>query len=240
MVCHWTYYQSSTRLNAINNDRNNDSALRILIADDHPLYRDALELVVNEVYPAAVIISCASQAEVLDVVQSDDSFDLILLDLKLPGATGFTCLKLIRKQTAVTPIVIVSAVEDPNTMREAIEYGATGYLPKSSSRTTMRNALQLVMSGGVFMPASAISSSWMRRSVPQQAKNSDTEHSSLTERQQTVLEHMAEGKSNKAIANELSITEITVKAHVSAILRKLGVSNRVQAAMLAKDVLQNK
>jgi DNA-binding NarL/FixJ family response regulator len=90
------------------------------------------------------------------------------------------------------------------------------------------------------MPASAVSSSWMRRSVPQQAKNSDTEHSSLTERQQTVLEHMAEGKSNKAIANELSITEITVKAHVSAILRKLGVSNRVQAAMLAKDILQRK
>jgi len=227
-------------LNAINHDGNNGAALRILIADDHPLYRDALELVVNDVYPTATIVSCASQAEVLDVVRNDDSFDLILLDLKLPDATGFTCLTLIRNRTSVTPIVIVSGVEDPRTMREAIEYGATGYLPKSSTRTTMRNALQLVMSGGVFMPASAVSSSWLRCSAPRQTKSSDSEHSSLTERQQTVLELMAEGKSNKAIANELSITEITVKAHVSAILRKLGVSNRVQAAMLAKDVLQRK
>lgn len=214
--------------------------MRILIADDHPLYRDALEHVVNDVFPSATIVSCASQEEVFDVVQNDESFDLILLDLKLPDATGFTCLKLIRNRTSVTPIVIVSAVEDASTMREAIEYGATGYLPKSSTRTTMRNALQLVMSGGVFIPASAVSSSWLRGSAPQTTKNSDPEHSSLTERQQTVLELMAEGKSNKAIANELSITEITVKAHVSAILRKLGVSNRVQAAMLAKDVLQNK
>lgn len=214
--------------------------MRILIADDHPLYRDALELVVKEVYPSADIVSCASQAEVLDVVQSDDSFDLILLDLKLPDATEFTCLTLVRNRTSVTPIVIVSAVEEATTMREAIEYGATGYLPKSSSRTTMRNALQLVMAGGVFMPASAVSSSWLRRSVRPRAKNRATEPSSLTERQQTVLEIMAEGKSNKAIANELSITEITVKAHVSAILRKLGVSNRVQAAMLAKDVLEKK
>ena len=227
-------------MNAINHDSNNDTALRILIADDHPLYRDALELVVNDVYPSATIVSCASQAEVLDVVKSDDSFDLILLDLKLPDATDLTCLTLIRNRTSVTPIVIVSAVEDSSTMREAIEYGATGYLPKSSTRATMRNALQLVMSGGVFLPASAVSSSWLRRSVPQHAKSSDTEHSSLTERQQTVLELMAEGKSNKAIANELSITEITVKAHVSAILRKLGVANRVQAAMLAKDVLKRK
>ncbi len=214
--------------------------MRILIADDHPLYRDALELVVKEVYPSADIVSCASQAEVLDVVQSDDSFDLILLDLKLPDATEFTCLTLVRNRTSVTPIVIVSAVEEATTMREAIEYGATGYLPKSSSRTTMRNALQLVMAGGVFMPAAAVSSSWLRRSVRPRAKNRATEQSSLTERQQTVLEIMAEGKSNKAIANELSITEITVKAHVSAILRKLGVSNRVQAAMLAKDVLEKK
>lgn len=237
MVCYRSYYQSSTRLNATNHNAINDAALNILIADDHPLYRDALELVVNDVFPSASIVSCASQEEVLDVVGGDDNFDLILLDLKLPGATDFSCLTLIRKRTSVTPVVIVSAVEDAGTMRDAIEQGATGYLPKSSARATMTNALQLVMSGGVFMPAAAVSSSWLRRSSPQQAKNDDKEHSSLTERQQVVLGLMAEGKSNKEIANDLSITEITVKAHVSAILRKLGVSNRVQAAMLAKDVL---
>ena len=224
MVYDLAYYQSSTSLNATDHDRNNDAALRILIADDHPLYRDALELVVNDVYPSATINSCDSQSEVLNAVQGDDSFDLILLDLKLPDAKGFSCLTLVRDRTSVTPIVIVSGVEDSTTMREAIELGATGYLPKSSSRTTMRNALQLVMTGGVFMPASAVSSSWLRSSTPRHQKNSDTEHSSLTQRQQTVLEIMAEGKSNKAIANELSITEITVKAHVSAILRKLAIT----------------
>jgi DNA-binding NarL/FixJ family response regulator len=237
MVCYRAYYQSSTRLNATNHNEINDAVLTILIADDHPLYRDALELVVNDVFPSASIVSCASQEEVLAVVDGDDNFDLILLDLKLPGATDFSCLALLRKRTSVTPIVIVSAVEDAGTMRDAIEQGATGYLPKSSARVTMRNALQLVMSGGVFMPAAAVSSDWLRRSSPQQAKSSDKQHSSLTERQQVVLELMAQGKSNKEIANDLSITEITVKAHVSAILRKLGVNNRVQAAMLAKDVL---
>jgi DNA-binding NarL/FixJ family response regulator len=212
--------------------------MRILIADDHPLYRDALELVVNDIYPGADIISCASQDEVLAVVEGDDSFDLILLDLRLPGATGFTCLSLIRKRTPVTPVVIVSALEDARTTREAMEFGATGYLAKSSTKSTMRNALQLVMSGGVFMPAAAVSGNWLRRrSSARQVQDKDPGHSSLTERQQTVLELMADGKSNKEIANDLLITEITVKAHVSAILRKLGVSNRVQAAMLAKDVL---
>jgi len=211
--------------------------MRILIADDHPLYRDALKLVVNDVYPAADVVCCASQQEVLGHVQGDDSFDLVLLDLKLPGATGFTCLSLLRKRSSVTPIVIVSAVEDPNTVREAIEHGATGYLPKSSARATMCSALQLVMSGGVFVPASAVSSDWLRRPTAGQAKSSNRDHASLTERQLIVLELMAAGKSNKEIASDLSITEITVKAHVSAILRKLEVNNRVQAAILAKDIL---
>ncbi len=215
-----------------------EAPLRILIADDHPLYRDALEHVVSDIYPGAAIVSCASQDEVLAVVEGDDSFDLILLDLKLPGATGFTCLSLIRERTPVTPVVIVSATEDARTTREAMELGATGYLAKSSTKLTMRNALQLVMSGGVFMPAAAVSGNWLRRRAsPRQVQDKDPGHASLTERQRTVLELMADGKSNKEIANDLLITEITVKAHVSAILRKLGVNNRVQAAMLAKDVL---
>ncbi len=225
----------------VDEDTRNENVSRILIADDHPLYRYALEHVASENFPAATIVSCASQDEVLAVVEDDDSFDLILLDLKLPGATGFSCLSLIRKRTPVTPIVIVSAVEDANTMREAMEFGATGYLPKSSTRATMRSALHLVMSGGVFMPASAVSGNWLRRRPgANQAKHAEAKHSTLTERQQVVLKLMADGKSNKEIANDLSITEITVKAHVSAILRKLRVSNRVQAAMLAKDILEHR
>lgn len=228
----------SNTANTVNGDTENETVMRVLIADDHPLYRDALEHVVSDIYPGADITSCASQDEVLAVVEGDDSFDLILLDLKLPGATGFTCLSLVRQRTPVTPVVIVSAVEDAKTTREAMEFGATGYLAKSSTKATMRNALQLVMSGGLFMPAAAVSGNWLRRrSSPRQGQNQDPGHAALTERQQTVLELMADGKSNKEIANDLSITEITVKAHVSAILRKLGVSNRVQAAMLAKDIL---
>lgn len=228
----------SNTANTVDGDTENETVMRVLIADDHPLYRDALEHVVSDIYPGADITSCASQDEVLAVVEGDDSFDLILLDLKLPGATGFTCLSLVRQRTPVTPVVIVSALEDARTTREAMEFGATGYLAKSSTKSTMHNALQLVMSGGVFMPAAAVSGNWLRRrSSPRQVQDADPGHSSLTERQQTVLGLMADGKSNKEIANDLSITEITVKAHVSAILRKLGVSNRVQAAMLAKDVL---
>ena len=226
----------SDTADTVDSESGNEAVLRILIADDHPLYRYALEQVVSDIFPAAAIVGSATQDEVLASVTGDDSFDLILLDLKLPGANGFTCLSQIRMRTPVTPVVIVSAVEDAGTMREAMELGATGYLPKSSTSKTMRHALQLVMSGGVFMPASAVSTNWLRQASAA-GKERETRNTALTERQQIVLELMANGKSNKEIANDLLITEITVKAHVSAILRKLGVNNRVQAAMLAKDVL---
>ncbi len=203
---------------------------RILIADDHPLYRDALQLVVSQVFTGATIAEACSQNQVLQLVTGDNCYDLILLDLKLPGASGYTCLIQLRQLAPDTPIVIISAVETPETIRQAFEYGASGYLPKSSSKEIMTNALNLVVAGGVFMPATAIGTG------PRLGEG-ESGRKGLTHRQLTVLKLMSEGKANKEIAHDLSISEITVKAHVSAILKKLGANNRVQAAMMAEKVL---
>ncbi len=201
----------------------------ILIADDHPLYRDALRLVVGQVFGEARISEACSESEVMQAV-SRHHYDLILLDLRLPEASGYTCLTRLREEAPDSPVVIISAVETPETIRRAFECGAAGYLPKSSSKEIMANALNLVVAGGVFMPAKAMG-------APGRTLPPGSDEPALTNRQRTVLALMSRGMANKEIARSLEISEITVKAHVSAILKKLGASNRVQAAMMASGVL---
>lgn len=206
---------------------------RVLIADDHPLYRDALRTVVPQACPAAQISEACSQSEVLEQVASDSSFDLIVLDLNLPGAVDYSCLKQTRQIARLTPIIIVSGLDDPAIMAEAVMAGATAYVPKSASRQVLVDAIRIIMEGGTYMPAGAMSA--LRDSQTQHAASQNgAQHEELTSRQQRVLKLLAEGHSNKHIARDLDISEITVKAHVSAILKKLGVSNRVQAALEAR------
>jgi DNA-binding NarL/FixJ family response regulator len=209
---------------------------RVLIADDHPLYRDALRTVVPQACPSANICEACSQAEVLEQVVSDSAFDLIVLDLNLPGAVGYSCLKQARQAARLTPIIVVSAIEAPATMGEAVMAGATAYVPKSASRQVLVDAIRIIMEGGTYMPApamAALRSAQASQAVPEAGANRDD----LTSRQQRVLTLLAEGFSNKHIARDLDISEITVKAHVSAILKKLGVANRVQAALEARKRL---
>ena len=204
---------------------------RVLIADDHPLYRDALRTVVPQACPAADICEACSQAEVLAQVTSDSAFDLIILDLNLPGAVGYSCLKQARQAARLTPIIVVSALETPAIMGEAVLAGATAYVPKSASRQVLVDAIRVIMEGGTYMPAMAVTALRnAQTALPPDPANRDE----LTSRQQRVLTLLAEGFSNKHIARDLDISEITVKAHVSAILKKLGVANRVQAALEAR------
>lgn len=206
---------------------------RVLIADDHPLYRDALRTVVPQACPAADICEACSQSEVLEQVVSDSSFDLIVLDLNLPGAVGYSCLKQVRRAAGLTPIIVVSAANEPATMGEALMAGATAYVPKSASRQVLIDAIRIIMEGGTYMPAMAMAALRSAQTPPPPADAAHT-HDDLTSRQQLVLKLLAEGLSNKRIARDLDISEVTVKAHVSAILKKLGVSNRVQAAIEAR------
>lgn len=216
------------------------SMLRVLIADDHPLFSEALKDITEHTFEAALCTVAADAGETLAAVVDDNSFDLILLDLFLPGVEGFSCLVSLRTRAPSTPIIVVSASDDVAVVREAFSYGAMGYLPKSSSREVMKNALRLVMSGSSYVPSEALGAIGpLRRAQAAESSDRIDEEQSLTPRQLGVLELLGEGKANKQIAFELGISEITVKAHVSAILRKLNVHNRLQAVIACRNFKNN-
>ncbi len=199
---------------------------RVLIAEDC----DALRAVVPQACPGADIGEAASQEEVLAAV-GERAFDLILLDLNLPGAVGLSCLLALRRMVPATPIVVVSAVGDPKAMQDAIMAGASAFIPKSAASQVLINALKVILAGGTYMPTGIVAA----------LRNADNAAGpgELTLRQRRVLELLSTGLSNKRIARELQISEITVKAHVSAIFRKLGVSNRMQAGLEARRLLDS-
>ena len=208
---------------------------KFLIVEDHPLYREALKGVIFRVYADAYCVEACTLDEALAAIAADDGFELILLDLVLPGTRDFSSLITLRERAPAVPIVVVSASDDEQNVRQCLAYGALGFLPKSSSTEVLENALRLVMSGGSYVPAQALGLAGLEPAgAPAPAPESTGGGHKLTPRQLRVLALMAEGKANKQIAYELGISEITVKAHVSAILRKLGVSNRVQAVLAAK------
>ncbi len=212
------------------------AAKRVLIADDHPLYRDALRAIVPQACPAADLREAACQDEVLREVTSDAAFDLIVLDLNLPGVVGLSCLQKVREIAPLTPILVVSAVDDPGTMSDVIRAGGTGYVPKSAQRQMLVDAIRMIMGGGTYLPMEGLIA--LRDTQPQpSAADLNPSRDALTSRQLRVLELLGQGKSNKQIAAQLQISEITVKAHVSSILKKMGLNNRVQAALEARKWL---
>ncbi len=213
----------------------------ILIADDHPLFHEALKGVVLDVFSGQAECVCTINVrETLRALDGNVAFDLILLDLKLPGADGFSCLVQVRSKAPSVPVVMVSSTDQVDIVRESFSYGAMGYLPKSSPQDVMKNAIRLVMSGSSYIPTEALGSFGISPFSDAEAPAAPGEQegavSALTPRQHMVLDLLVQGKANKIIAYELGISEITVKAHVSAILRKLGVSNRVQAVIAAKNI----
>jgi DNA-binding NarL/FixJ family response regulator len=211
--------------------QNSTDAPRVLIADDHPLYCDALRAVVPQACPGADISEANSQEQVLAAVAAGREFGLVLLDLNLPGATGLSCLIALKKAAPTTPIVVVSAVGDPKIMQDAIMGGASAFIPKSAPGQVLINALRVILAGGTYMPTGIVAA----------LRSGDgAAHSELTLRQRRVLELLSTGLSNKRIARALDISEITVKAHVTAIFRKLGVTNRVQAGLEARRVLESR
>lgn len=209
---------------------------RVLIADDHPLYRDALGNLVRAAFEDAVVLECEDVGSVLRLLR-EDKLDLVLLDLAMPDADELEGLRRIRDASPATPVIISSASDDPRLVRESFSLGVSGYLPKSSGTEVTRHALQLVRSGGVYVPSEALAESVAGHSAGgerSEAVPGEPAPADLTPRQLAVLALLEQGMSNKNIARELDIGEITVKAHVSAILRKLGVDNRVQAVVAAR------
>ena len=205
----------------------------ILIADDHPLFRSALrQAVTMGLGPDVRLVEVASIAELEAQLADKADWDLVLLDLNMPGAYGFSGLVLLRGQYPQIPVVMVSAQDDASIMVRSREFGASGFIPKSSSMTDIQQAVSAVLEGDVSWPPKAFEAV----QVSAEAKAASEGLASLTPQQFRVLTMVCEGLLNKQIAYELGVSEATIKAHVTAIFRKLGVRTRTQAALLLQQL----
>jgi len=215
-------------------ERHGDSG-KVLIADDHPLFREALRQVVAVTLPDHIVLQASSLGE-SEAVADVGEFDLVLLDITMPGMDGFNGLVHLRNIFPATPIIIVSADESIETIREAMTLGAWGFIPKSMDATQMAAAVRRVLAGEVFIPVDLTegAAGHDRYQVDEEFRNG---YAALTAQQRKVLEMVVLGKSNKVIAYEINVAEGTVKSHVSAILHKLKVSSRTQAALNAAKLI---
>jgi DNA-binding NarL/FixJ family response regulator len=205
----------------------------VLIADDHPLVRGALAQAVRQSLGAAEVAEAGDLAQCREALARRAEIDLVLLDLDMPGMNGFEGLVALRKEFPSVPVVIVSAAREPETMLQAVELGASGFLPKSAPLETIGAALRAVMEGEVWLPPEA-----QQGRLDDAARDVSERLARLSAQQLRVLALICEGKLNKQIAFELSIGEQTVKDHITEIFRKLGVATRVQAAMLARRFMR--
>lgn len=204
----------------------------IVIADDHPLFRGALRQAVASAIPAAQMTEVGAFADLTSSLAEANDVDLVLLDLTMPGVQGFSGLLYMRAAHPEIPVVVVSANDDPIVIRRCIEFGASGFLPKTTETGQIGEAVRQVLDGGSWTPAGID----LRTSGDSETADIMRRLASLTPQQVRVLMMLSEGLLNKQIAYELSVSEATIKAHVSAILQKLGVDSRTQAVIAASKI----
>jgi DNA-binding NarL/FixJ family response regulator len=207
------------------------SALRVVVADDHALIRGGLALLIEMATPGAVVLEANNLSQVTEYLEQNESVDLLLLDLNMPGMRGVSDIKAMRNSSPGVPIIIVSVSEDLNSIRNALAAGAMGFIPKSSSPDVTVGAIQLVLAGGVYVPPHVLQLNLSHVTDNNVVENKAEGKFGLTPRQIEVLEFLILGKSNQAIADELGLTTGTIKLHVSAIFTRLKVSSRTEAAM---------
>lgn len=209
-----------------------NATYRILIADDHPLFRDALKHALSGMFSTIEIIEAGTLEEMTTLLESDGEVDLVLLDLAMPGVRGFSGLLYLRAQYPSAPVVVVSAHEEPDVIRHCLEFGASGFIPKSLDVETIRAAVSEVLRGGLWVPPELD----LDPADEGEAAEIAARLATLTPQQVRVLMMLSEGLLNKQIAYQLAVSEATVKAHVSAILQKLGVESRTQAVIVASRI----
>lgn len=209
------------------------SSHRLVIADDHPLFRGALRVSISGLLEKADIAEAGTFDDAVALLDGGgNDIDLLLLDLAMPGMRGFSGLMYMRAQYPSVPVIVVSANDDPATIRRCMGFGASGFIPKTLGVEVMRTAISRVLAGGIWTPpdvdlgagSDAESAELMARMA------------TLTPQQVRVLMMLSEGLLNKQIAYQLGVSEATVKAHVSAILQKLGVESRTQAVIAAAKI----
>lgn len=203
------------------------------LADDHPLYRDALELLLQQQWPACTLTQAASLPELLETLNQIAEPDLLLLDVNMPGSSGLAGLTAVKQHFPTVPVVMLSAEDDKNTVLNAMALGAIGFISKAADKQQLLNAIAQLLEGNIYLPAESFklssASPSSRLTEPPVISAGFTQGvQQLTKQQRRVLQQLLQGATNKEIANTLFIAETTVKAHVTAIFDKLSVKNRMQ------------
>lgn len=207
------------------------AAQRLIIVDDHPLFRGALKSALSDSSSNFDVTEVGSLEELTAKLAETPDFDLILLDLTMPGVQGFSGLLYLRAQHPEIPVMIVSARDEASVIQRAIEFGASGFVPKSQPVETIRSAVERVLAGEIWVPSGLDGSA-----ADEQTADLVRRLSTLTPQQVRVLMMLGEGLLNKQIAYKLGVSEATIKAHVSAILQKLGVDSRTQAVIAVNKI----
>ena len=214
--------------------------MKILVVDDHALIREALRGVLKEIKGDAVVLEASDCRQTTRLIEEHPDLDLMLLDLTLPDGSGLGMLAGLRESHPAMSIVVLSALQDRDNVLKALDLGAQGFIPKSAQRAVMLSALQLILSGGIYIPPEILAGQTPGTEAPM-AGATDLQKASpselgLTDRQLDVLALMMEGKSNKAICRVLDLAEPTVKNHVTAILKALKVTNRTEAVIAVGEL----
>lgn len=213
--------------------------MKILIADDHALFRDGVKLHVENLEPNAQILEASNYNEAISKASSTKDLDLVLLDIGMPGSDWKTELEDVMKSIGEkTKVVVLSASENLRDIHEALDKGVSGYIPKRSSTKVLIGAIKLVMDDGQYLPPAMLHHNAEKKHTtiyPKENKSIDSAmKKALTPRQMEVLGHLSEGLANKQIAYAMSVSEATVKLHINALLRNLKANNRTQAVILAQ------
>lgn len=206
-----------------------ENTMKILIADDHALFRDGLTMHLEKLVPQAVILQAANYTQAIKLLNDDKNFDLIIADLDMQDMRWEEGLTELRRRAPEARIVVISASEENKNIKKALELGISGYISKRAETKVMISALKLILDGGTYLPPSIIENTGAGL-----FNEDDNRNKLLTPRQSEVLGFVAEGLSNKQIAYEMGVSEATVKLHINALLRAVGATNRTQAVITAQ------
>jgi DNA-binding NarL/FixJ family response regulator len=203
--------------------------MKVLIVDDHALIREALHAVLKQLKREAVIFEASNSCQAMHIVEQHPDISLILLDINLPDRDGFSVLRELRDRDATIAIIILSSSDDQDTVKRAFKLGALGFIPKTTEREVMLNAIKLVFSGGIYIPSEILEETTSPRLT--NATRDSPKGLGLTDRQVEVLALLMKGKSNKIIAKTLNMAVPTVKNHITVVLKALNVTSRTEAVI---------
>jgi two-component system, NarL family, nitrate/nitrite response regulator NarL len=208
--------------------------MKLLIVDDHPVLREGLVALLRQLGDDTQVLEAGDAPSALTLVDQHTDLDVVVLDLLMPGMGGLAALAEFGRRRPDLPVVVLSSSEEPQDARKALSNGALGYVPKSASQHTLLSAIKLVLQGEIYVPPLILNEMGNARLSPLQGRG-ENGGPILTPRQIEVLRRLSEGQPNKTIANDLDLSEKTVKAHITAIFKALNVVNRTQAAAVGRD-----